>query len=118
MDEFVAFLSKLHQINGERPLAIFMDNLRVHKMRGVLEAYRILHQYPIYNIAYSPEFNPIEAVFSQVKRHFKKARLSKIANNEDFDTEAAIHAAFNSVRPENVDPCIRKSLKLLETFNA
>lgn len=117
-DTFVQFLKKLNQINGRKPLAIFMDNLLVHKTREVFDVYWDLKMYPIFNIAYSPEFNPIESVFSQMKRHFKKARLSKLANNEDFETEQAIHDAFDSVRPEKIDPCIRKSLKLLETFNA
>ena len=33
----------------------------------------------IYNVAYSPDYNPIETVFSLVKRKFKALRARKIA---------------------------------------
>ena len=41
-----------------------MDNLRVHKTKMVLRYYRQLHIYPIFNVAYSPEYQPIELIFS------------------------------------------------------
>ena len=39
----------------------------------------------IWNISHSPDLNPIEAVFSQVKRVFNKHRLTALANNREFD---------------------------------
>ena len=67
-----------------------MDKLRVHKTKMVLRYYRQLHVYPIFNVAYSPEFQPIEAIFSQVKQYYKKTRLNKLVNEEPFDTDAVI----------------------------
>ena len=51
----------------KRGLALFMDNLAVHRHREVQLEYEKLNIIPIFNVAYSPEFNPIEAVFSKVK---------------------------------------------------
>jgi hypothetical protein len=34
-DSFVKFLRKLRKVNKDKPLAIFMDNLVVHKTRFV-----------------------------------------------------------------------------------
>lgn len=41
-----------------------MDQLAVHKSKEVRPVYEELGITPIFNIGYSPEFNPIEAVFS------------------------------------------------------
>ena len=49
-----------------------MDNLSVHKTLAAQTAYRHLDIKPIFNLAYSPEYNPIELVFSQVKRIFNR----------------------------------------------
>ncbi len=68
--EFCAHISKLRSKAGRRPIALFMDNLWVHKNAKVRELMAKLDIRPIYNVGYSPEFNPIEAVFSKVKRKF------------------------------------------------
>ena len=68
---------------------------------------------PIFNVSYSPEFNPIEACFSQVKRHFCRERLSVLANNGDFEDNKAIRAAFLKVTPALVASCWRRSVSLL-----
>ena len=45
-----------------------MDNAGIHKKPCVKEWWPKLNMEPIWNIGYSPEFQPIEAVFSKVKR--------------------------------------------------
>ena len=70
-EDFVAFLKKLRNKLGRRPIALFMDQLRVHKSRDVQPEYNRLDITPIFNVGYSPELNPIEAVFSKVKAVFK-----------------------------------------------
>jgi transposase len=73
--EFIQFLYWIRFINGQAPLAIFMDNLSVHKTLAAQKAYIKLNIKPIFNLPYSPEYNPIELVFSQVKRIFNRERL-------------------------------------------
>ena len=48
----------------------------MHKSKQVKEVYSELDVKPIYNVGYSPEFNPIESVFSQVKRTYNRERLN------------------------------------------
>ena len=48
----------------------------------------------IFNVSYSPEFNPIEAVFSKVKAHFSLNRLNCLVNKIGFNTDNAIKAAI------------------------
>ena len=62
--EYIQFLYWLRFINDNNPLAIFLDNLQVHKTNATMEAYRHLNILPIFNLPYSPEYNPIESVFA------------------------------------------------------
>lgn len=76
--EYLAFLEELRQRNGDQQLAIFMDNLKVHRSRLAQDLYPQLDIVPIFNVPYSPQFNGIEAVFSMVKAAYKKQLLGNI----------------------------------------
>ena len=73
-------------------------------------AYQELDILPIYNVAYSPEYNPIESVFSQVKRTYNRERLNKLANGGLFDQTEGIRLAFKQITKQLVAACIKKSL--------
>ena len=75
------FLRKLRAKLGRRPIALFMDQLPVHKSVDIRPEYARLDITPVYNVGYSPELNPIEAVFSKVKAVFSRARLNNLVNN-------------------------------------
>ena len=64
---------------------------------------------PIFNVGYSPEFNPIERVFSKVKRRFNAKRLSDLANRRGFNFDSRITAAFKEVTVGDCANCVRKS---------
>ena len=115
--EYIQYLYWLRYINGDKPLCIFMDNLSVHKTRETYDAYRTLDIHPIFNLAYSPDYNPIESIFSQVKRIFNRERLSKLANDEDFNETKEVEDAFYKVTPNKIDPCIKHSEKLLNDLD-
>ena len=66
-ESFTQFLKGLRRKMGRKRIALFMDQLRVHKARSVVEIYDKLDIIPVFNVGYSPEFNPIEAVFSKIK---------------------------------------------------
>ena len=66
--DFCHYLKKLRVRFGKQPIALFMDRLPVHKSKDVKEWWEKLNIKPVFNVSYSPEFNPIEAVFSKVKR--------------------------------------------------
>ena len=110
----MAFLRRLRTKLRNRPIALFMDNLRVHKSRDVQSEYDRLNITPVYNIGYSPEFNPIEAVFSKVKAVFSRGRLNNLVNKTGFNFDRAIKAAFEAVTQEHCAACVRKSRRLLE----
>ena len=56
-----------------------MDNLTTHTSNKTKENMRKLGIRYIFNIAYSPDYNPIESVFSKVKQKFRCLRARKLA---------------------------------------
>ena len=67
-EDFVGYLRGLRQKHRKTPLSLLCDNWSVHKAKIVEEELERLNIRRISNVSYSPEFNPIEAVFSGVKR--------------------------------------------------
>ncbi len=73
-----------------------MDNLATHKVAGVREALESVGARLLYLPPYSPDFNPIENMWSKVKQH-----LRGLAPR---DIEALLHAAksaFAAVTPQD-----------------
>ena len=91
-----------------------MDWLKVHYSDQVTPLYPELNIVPIWNVRYSPEFNPIEAVFSKVKAIYKERRLNAMVNKIDFDREETIKIALRSVTRDHCAACVRKSRHLLD----
>ena len=71
--KYLNWLRMLRPKLGEstKKIYLFVDNLGVHKTPKVMKTYEELGIEPIFNSTYSPQFNPIEVIFSQVKRHYK-----------------------------------------------
>lgn len=67
MDKFFNFLKYLRRKYPFDKIAIFMDRLSVHTSNKTKKKMAFHSIEPIYNSAYSPDFNPIENVFSIVK---------------------------------------------------
>ena len=63
----------------------------------------------IFNVGYSPEFNPIESVFSQVKRWYNRERLNRLVNDGKFEQTTEIRKAFTKIKPKLVEACVKKS---------
>ena len=53
---------------------VFMDQLSSHKVKGVVEAIEAKGAYVFYLPAYSPDFNPIELMWSKIKAYIRKVK--------------------------------------------
>ena len=113
-DNFQDFLKDLRRKAKKTPLALFLDQLSVHKTKKVRELMQSLDINPIFNVGYSPEFNPIEAVFSKVKRGFNSQRLNNLVHKTGFNADRAIEAAFKTITTEHCAASVRKSFFLLK----
>ena len=67
------------------PIAVFMDQLRAHKSNVLRDWCEDNDVMRIFNVGYSPKFNPIEGVFSQVKRYYNRERLGALVMDRPFD---------------------------------
>ena len=114
VDRFLEYLAKLREANPDDKIAIFMDNLSVHTSDKAKEAMRSHGFRWIYNVPYSPEYNPIEFVFSQVKTNFRKLRAKKFMGLTNESHEALIAKAFHQIKKGNVVKCIDHVNKLLK----
>ena len=80
---FLEYL-KVTLLPSIKPLDIvIMDNLNVHKVKGVEELILSVGAIPLYLPAYSPDLNPIELMWSKVKSFLKswKIRESDLLKN-------------------------------------
>ena len=60
----------------------------------------------IYNVPYSPEYNPIEFVFSQFKRNFRALRAMKLVGLIQDSHEALIEKALKKIKKKDVVSCV------------
>ena len=111
--DVVSHLKELREINEKLPLAVFMDNAKIHDNELVEECCKKLDIRRVFNVGYSPELNPIELCFSQAKRYYSHIRLNKLANNVQFDRHRLIQKALAKITPDLVKACARKSDYLL-----
>ena len=92
--KYISWLRKLRAKLGEVEVYLFVDNLAVHKTKAVMATYQELGIVPVFNSTYSPKYNPIEVIFSQVKRRYKEQRLNKLVNDKPFNEDEQIRKAF------------------------
>ena len=57
---------------------VVLDNLSSHKVTGVKEAIESVGAKILYLPPYSPDFNPIELVFSKLKTLVRKSKVRKV----------------------------------------
>ena len=91
-----------------------MDNLTVHTSEKAKKTMRELGFKWVYNLAYNPETNPIEFVFSKVKHNFRNLRAKKFMGLTQESHEALIHQAVKGVRKGEIFNCFNHVIKLLK----
>ena len=74
-EKYITFLKELRRKHGKDRFTLYMDRLSVHKSVGAREMYEKLDIDTILAPVYSPEYNPIEMMFSKLKGMVKRMRL-------------------------------------------
>ena len=114
IQKFKEYLTRLRQENGDDKICLFMDNLTTHTSDKSKKTMRELGIRYIWNIAYSPDYNAVESVFSKVKQKFRVLRVQKLMGQINDSYETIIEKAFKSVRKQDVINCVNYSLSLLK----
>ena len=95
-DVFLTFTEKVLVPSLRPGDIVIMDNLGAHKIEEVAARVVGAGATAAYLPAYSPDFNPIEKMWSKIKEFL---RAAKARTSEALD--AAIAAAFQSVTPQD-----------------
>ena len=87
-DVFLAYLEQVlcPQLRPEH--CVVMDNLAAHKVAGVRELIEATGARLLYLPPYSPDFNPIEKCWAQVKQHLRAAKARSLSALEQAVTTA------------------------------
>ena len=88
--KFKTFLQELREKNGDDKLCVFMDNLSAHTSKKTLAEMKRLDIRHVFNVPYSPQYNPIELSFAKVKQRFKTLRLQKLLGQRQDDHHALV----------------------------
>ena len=67
-EDFLEFLKKLRQANFDRFLIIILDNAKIHKAKILREFCQKNKIIFVYLPPYSPDLNPIEFVWKDLKK--------------------------------------------------
>ena len=101
-DGFLEFLENVTGSLGDQKIAVFMDNLNVHRSKRAKAFMEENDVRAIYNVPYSPEYNPIEVYFGHIKRPYRQMKLEKMVNKEKFDARKLIMEAIETRSQESV----------------
>jgi transposase len=106
---FLNFIKNLFKKLLSTENYIILDNARIHHSK-ILKSFieKIKNAKLIYNVPYSPEYNPIEMVFSEVKKYLR----DKDINNNNIVPE--INSAFQNVKSDNLKQYFKKSLNFID----
>jgi len=79
---------------------VVMDNLAAHKVEGLRQKIQATGAQLLYLPPYSPDFNPIEQCWAQVKQRLRAAKARSVLTLEHHLGEA-----LASVTPQNLKAC-------------
>ena len=83
-----------------------MDNLSSHTSDRSKQAMRDNDIRWVYNVPYEPRFNPIEFVFSHVKRNFKALRAQKLTGQINDTHHDMVVKAVKMIKKKDVIACV------------
>lgn len=91
-ERFLEYLRDVLAPRLQKGDIVVMDNLGSHKVTGVAELIRSAGAKLRYLPPYSPDFNPIEKMWSKLKAYFRKLKLRSVEL-----LQAAIPKAFSTI---------------------
>ena len=106
VDKFIEYIDFLRETNRGEKICLFMDNLSAHTSERSKQAMRDRGFRWIYNVPYSPEYNPIELTFSMVKRNFRSLRAQKMTGLIQDSHESMVKQAVKMIKKKDIVACV------------
>ena len=107
-EDFLNFIKKV--MTNIKNKYFLLDNASIHHAKIIKECVSKTTNELLFNAPYSPEFNPIEKIFSKIKTIVRY----KNNNNNEHILLKNIHSAFKKITKTNLDNCFKKSLVSFE----
>jgi len=98
----ISFIDFLTTLKLPSKTIILLDNVSFHHSKDVINYAKSRNWILLYTPPYSPNFNPIENIFSCIKNYYRK--------NKNIDD------AFFNVSPDSVINCINHLINKIDTF--
>ena len=114
VSKFKEYLQELRALIPDEKVALFMDNLSAHRSEKARAEMSRLEFRCIFNVPYSPEYNPIEFVFSKIKQRFRTLRARKLAGVIQDGHRSMVKQAIESVTKKDVVNCVNHVNKMLK----
>ena len=107
--KFQEFLEDtINKLNKNKTYSILLDNAKIHKSKIIQKYLETQSKLKfIYNVAYSPEYNPIEYVFSKTKTQIRNKRIT------NKNIKKNIKYSFNKVTKTDLKNYFNKCLSTL-----
>ena len=106
-ERFENFLAE-HIFPTNKNKKILLDNFRAHKSKIVTESINKTNNKFVFNIPYNPQTNPVEYIFSIIKRKLSNKKV----NNED-TLRKMISQIIEKIPKRIFNNCFNKSFGLL-----
>lgn len=97
---FLAFVEEGLSPRLQAGQVVIMDNLRAHKVEGVREKIEATGARLLYLPPYSPDFNPIEQIWSKVKQFLRSVKARTVET-----LDQAVGDALNAVTADDTAGC-------------
>jgi hypothetical protein len=108
-DDYILFMTELNDNNPNYTYLI--DNASIHKNKKTNEFYKKNHIHIVYNAPYQSKFNPIEMVFSLLR---KKLNKQVVKSKEEIDE--TIKLFQKEIKEETLTNIFNHSIKLLKEY--
>jgi len=112
-EAFCGFLRRLSAQMGGRPLAMLLDNCRIHHARAAQAELQRLNISPLWNVPYRADLNGIEKVWAIAKQHFRKMQLQRMLGTLDASFDECVDRAMDLVPQDYVKGCCRHGVRAI-----
>ncbi len=100
-------LPHLMPFNGSNPHSVMVMDASIHHVEGIREMINSVGALLLYLPPYSPDYNPIEELFSKLKSSIKI--YEQECDAQEMDIEDIVYAAYSHITPEDCQSWIADS---------
>ena len=110
-DAFIQFVLTVLESNKPKDFVLFLDNCRVHHSKKTTQFLLENGIEVIFNVAYAPEYNPIERVWAQLKAQFKKEKMGLILEGRAPNYEKIIRRILQDFPAEKISSICKGTMR-------